>query len=204
MLACVLGWATAASILWPLVQGPPPPRRLPPPGRTATSSATQVVSPVAVMTWVTRYGSDGVHQLDLIVIWRGDHGWFRRGTTRGSSGGGSADTFRQTIRYGDLQFELAFHATKRTAEIQGKLVELGDANVMLVDHVDGSDGPKVVSTLRIDGEVPSEDGRARVELMLRRSSEVISFLRCDAPMPDGKGQAAIDQICAQVLGKVPE
>jgi hypothetical protein len=196
-------YAVAASLLWTAVQGPPPPGRLPPPGVTATQSATQPVSPVALITWMTRYGSDGVHTLDLIVVWRGNPGWFMRGSQQ-SSGGGSAGTVRQTLRYGDLQLEVAFHSTKRTADIQGKVVELGDANVILVDHVDSVEGPRVVCTLRIDGEVPSDNGRARVEPVLRRSPEVISFLRCDAPMPDGRGQASIDRLCAQVLGKVPE
>ena len=65
--------------------------------------------------------------------------------------------------YGDVELEVAFNATKRTAEIQGKPVDLGNANVILVDHVDSAEGPRVISTLRIDGEVPSEAGRARVE-----------------------------------------
>jgi hypothetical protein len=156
------------------------------------------------MTWMTRYGSDSVHRLDLIVVWRGNPGWFMRGSHQSTSGGGSAGTVRQTLRYGDLQLEVAFQSTKRTADIQGKVVELGDANVILVDHVDSAEGPRVVSTLRIDGEVPSDNGRARVEPVLRRSPEVISFLRCDAPMPDGRGQASIDRLCAQVLGKVPQ
>ena len=204
MLTVLVRSAVAASLLWTAVQGPPPPVRMPPPGRTATQSATQPISPVAVMTWVTRHGSDGVHTLDLVVVWRGNPGWFMRGSRRGSSGGGSGDTFRQTIQYGDLELEVAFHTTRRTVDIQGKVVDLGNANVILVDHVDSAEGPRVVSTLRIDGEVPADDGRARVEPVLGRSAEVISFLRCDPPMPDGKGQASIDRLCAQVLGKVPQ
>ena len=154
MLTGLVRNAVATSLLWTAVQGPPP-LRMPPAGRTATQSATQPISPVAVMTWMTRYGSDGVHTLDLIVVWRGNPGWFMRGSHQSTSGGGSAGTVRQTLRYGDLQLEVAFQSTKRTADIQGKVVELGDANVILVDHVDSAEGPRVVSTLRIDGEVPS-------------------------------------------------
>src|SRR5918993_4787808 len=109
MVEVLLRHVVSASMLWAAVQGPPPPVRMPPPGRTATQSATQPISPVAVMTWVTRYGSDGVHTLDLLVVWRGNPGWFVRGSQRASSGGGSGDTFRQTFRYGDLELELAFH-----------------------------------------------------------------------------------------------
>jgi hypothetical protein len=172
---------------------------------TATSSATQVISPVALMTWVTRYGHDGIHSLDLIVLWRGAPGWFTRGTSRSTSAGGSADTFHSTIRYGGLDLQLGLQPTKRTAEVQGQKVELGDANVILVDQVDTAGGAQVVRTLRIDPAVPlSEDGRPRVEEVLRRSQEIVSFLQCEAAMPDGKGQAMIDRICAQVLGRVPQ
>src|SRR5918993_2609518 len=146
MVEVLLRHVVSASMLWAAVQGPPPPVRMPPPGRTATQSATQPISPVAVMTWVTRYGSDGAHSLDLLVVWRGSPGWFMQGNKRGSSSGGSGDTFRETIRYGDLELELTFNASKRIAEIQGTAVELRDANVLLVDHVDASGGPQVVST----------------------------------------------------------
>ena len=188
-------------LLCAAVQGPPPAPRMPPPGATATSSATQVISPVALMTWVTRYGHDGIHTLDLIVLWRGASGWFI-GTSQRSSGGGTGDSFHSTIRYGDVELQLGLQAAKRTAEVQGHKVELGDANVIFVDHVDKAGGAQVVRTLRIDPAVPlSDNGRPRVEEVLRRSPEIVSFLQCQTVLPDGKGQAAIDRICAQVVGK---
>lgn len=183
-------------------QGPPPPRRLPRPGTTATSSATQVISPVALLTWVTRYGSDGVHVLDLVVLWRGTPGWFLRGSNRRSSGGGSGESFHSTITYGGLDLQLDLQYQTRVAQIQGKSVQLGDANVILVDNVDLGDELKVVNTLRVDPELPQSDsGYPRVDAVLGRSPEIVSFLRCDARMPDGRAQAMIDSICAQVLGR---
>ena len=195
-------WILAASIVvCAAIQGPPPPRRLPPPGRTATSSGTQVISPVALMTWATRFGHDGVHTLDLIVLWRGAPGWFS-GTSQSGSSGGGADSFYATARYGNVEVQVTLQTAKRTAEVQGQKVELGDANVILVDGVDTPGSEKVVRTLRIDPAVPSsQDGGARVEEILRRSPEILSFLRCQTAMPDGKGQAMIDLICAQVIGK---
>lgn len=161
-----------------------------------------MVSPVPLMTWVTRFGHDGVHALDLIVLWRGEPGWFMRRTSRSASGGGSAGVFHSTIRYGGLELQVTFESVTRVADVQGKRVELRDANVILVDDVGTAAGPRIVGTLRIDPAMtPSGDGPLRMEEVLRRSSEVVSFLRCDAAMPGGKGQAMVDRICAHVLGR---
>ena len=160
-----------------------------------------MISPVAVMTWATRFGRDGVHTLDLIVLWRGAPGWFI-GTSQNSSGGGGADSFNSTARYGNVEVVVTLQTAKRIAEVQGQKVELGEMNVILVDGVDTASAAKVVGTLRIDPAVPlSPEGRPRVEEILRRSPEILSFLRCGTAMPDGKGQAMIDLICARVIGK---
>ena len=100
--------------------------------------------------------------------------------------------------------QVTLHTAKRVAEVQGQRVQLGDANVILVDGVDLAGNAKVVSTLRIDPAVPvSPDGRPiRVVEVLRRSPEVLAFLQCQTAMPEGKGQATIDAICAQVIGKI--
>jgi hypothetical protein len=180
----------------------PPGARLPRPGTPPTSSATQVISPVALVTWVARYGSDGVRVLDLLVVWRGSPGWFLRGSNRGSSGGGSGGSFYSTITYGGLDLQLGFQSETRIAEIQGKSVQLKDANIVLVDHVDTTGKLDVVATIRIDPEFPPSDGGyPPIGAMLRRSPEIVSFLRCDARLPDGRAQAMIDSICAQVLAK---
>ena len=175
---------------------------MPRPGTKATSSATQVISPVALVTWVAWYGSDGVRVLDLLVLWRGSPGWFMKGSQRGSSSGGSAGSFHSTITYGGLDLQLDFQSEIRVAQIQGKTVQLQDANVILVDHVDTIDKLEIVDTIKIDPEFPSSDGGyPRIDAMLRRSPDIVSFLRCDAPLPDARGQAMIDTICAQMLAK---
>ena len=176
-----------------LSQGPPPPGPLPPPGRMATSSSTQPVSPAALMTWATRYGHDEVHTLDLIVIWKGSPDWYMRSGPRGGSSGGSRDAFHATIRYGGLELQLGLESSKRIATVQGNPIELGDANVILVDDVDGPQGPQIAGKLRIDPPVPSVDGNAHVVEILRRSQEIVSFLGCDA--------TSVDVWCTQVLGK---
>lgn len=181
-------------------QGPPPPDRMPPPGTMATSSATQPISPVALVTWVARYGADGARVIDLLVVWRGAQGWYSKGTRQGTSGGGSGGSFHTTIRYGGLDLQLDYNSETQTAQIQGKTVKLGDANVILVDDVDGASGPRVAGTARVEPDLPlGPTGYPRVEAVLRRSPEVVAFLRCDIQHADGRG--VMDAICAHILGK---
>ena len=183
-------------------QGPPPPRRLPPPGTTATSSATQPASSVALVTWITRYGHDGVHALELLVVWRGQPGWFTRGGPRTSSGGGSGTSFRSTSRYGDIELQLGLDSGAHTADIQGKRVELGASNVILVDNVDIPNGAKVVGLRRVDAEVALlNSGYPDIGAVLMRSTAVVSFLRCDVPMPGSRGSGLPGTPCARVVGK---
>ena len=178
----------------------PPGRRVPPPGVNATSSGTRVISPVALVTWVSTYGNDGNQVLDLIVLWRGSPGWFSRGSGSGTSSGGSTASFHSTIRYGGLELQLEFESKTQVAQIQGNAIRLRNDNVILVDDVDVAGGPRVVGTLRVDPELPRADnGYPRIEPVLRRSPEVVTFLQCDTRLPDERVRAVIETICRQVL-----
>jgi hypothetical protein len=180
----------------------PPGRRVPPPGANATSSGTRVISPVALVTWVSTYGNDGIQVLDLIVLWRGSPGWFSRGSGSGTSSGGSTASFHSSIRYGGLDLQLEFEPNTRVAQIQGNAIQLRDDNVILVDNVDVAGGPTVVGTLRVDPEPPlADNGYPRIEPVLRRSPEIVTFLQCDARLPDQRVQAVIETVCRQVLGQ---
>jgi hypothetical protein len=180
----------------------PPGRRLPPPGTMATRSATQVISPVALVTWVAKYGSDGVSTIDLIVLWRGMPGWFSRGSSNGVSSGGSTGSFHSTIRYGGLDLQLELDSQARVAQVQGTRVDLGDSNVILVDGVDMPGGPVVVATLRVEPDLPQADnGYPRIEEVLRRSPQIVSYLGCDERLPDGLAQKMIDIICARIIAR---
>lgn len=172
------------------------------------SGGTRIVSPTVVATWATRgnagtgAGSDrkrGPQTLGLLVLWRGTPGWFSKGTSRSRSSGGSATTFATTVRQGDLELDLSVDYQSRRARVQGKEVTLGDANVILVDRVDGAEGPQVVKMLSIDAQVTETP--LRLESVLKRSPEIVSFLQCDAKLPDPKMQPMVDTICAGVIGK---
>ena len=182
-------------------QGPPPPRRLPLPGRTATQSTAQPVSGVAFTTWVGTLDSAGVSTMRLLVVWRGTPGWFARGSGNGESGGGNGSSYHSTIHRGDLNLQLDFDFSTRVASIQGKQVQLGDDNAILVDSVDGRAGPQVIKTLRVDTAPPATDGFPRIEEVLRRSPEILSFLQCDARLSDAPSQKMADLLCSRIVGK---
>jgi hypothetical protein len=55
-------------------QGAPPPRPRPLMGGSASTSATQPVSPVALATWRTRYDENELHTLELVVVWQANRG----------------------------------------------------------------------------------------------------------------------------------
>ncbi len=170
--------------------------------------------------------------LELLVLWRGTPGWF----LRPASGGGSVsfentveyprpgrDASRPeqargalagrrrgstvTIRQGSVLLELRFDPESAIVYVQEHLVRLNEDNVVLVDDVDGPDGPQVAGTLRIDpgftvgrSDEPPFDG---FEVLLQRSEELLGFLRCDVPLPArplfgvSRTQRYMDEACAR-------
>ena len=98
------------------------------------------------------------------------------------------------ISQGDVNLSVRFDPSTRKAWIQDKEIDLGDANVILVDGVDSPVGPQVVRVLRIDPDYetrvevlpggPPGRGRTRpivvpAQTFIRRSPELVEFTRCD-------------------------
>jgi hypothetical protein len=101
-----------------------------------------------------------------------------------------------------VELQLDLESAAHTAEIQGKHVNLGDSNVVLVDSVDTADRVSVVAQLRVDPDVILlNDGRPDIDAVLMRSADVVSFLQCDVQRPGGTGSAFMWPTCARVLGK---
>jgi len=94
----------------------------------------------------------------------------------------------------DLDFQLTY--TPRTLKIQGAAVELGTNNVVLVDDVDGGQGPKVLSVLSIgrDGVTDSTD----IAGVVPRSSELVAFLKCDIVLESPYARATTERLCKQI------
>ena len=63
LIGLVLSGLAATAVVTGAAQRPP----ARPPRAGGTSSATRVISPVALVSWVARYGADGGQTLDLIV-----------------------------------------------------------------------------------------------------------------------------------------
>jgi len=188
-------------------------------GRTG---GTAPVSPSVMATDMCVIDAEGRGTLELLVLWRGSPGWFRKGSGGGSAGGqggamrgGSGPAVRsEWISEGGVNLTVRFDPAARKAWIQDREILLGDANVVLVDGVDTPEGPHVVQTLRIDPEYETSvdllpggsvgrGPRTRphavpVQTFIRRSPELVEFLQCDTRLPDASvyEQQVFDMWCS--------
>jgi hypothetical protein len=158
--------------------------------------ATMMLSPAVVASWFTDQTAGSAVQLRLLVLWRGTPAWFLAGG--GEIRGGASGLH---VIYGDVHLTVSFDADARVAVVQGKRLELREDNVVFVDDVDTTAGPRVVATMRLGPAMPGSAGQLGV--MLAKSPRIIEFLRCDAKAPDGRGQgfqSFLDTLCLQNIG----
>ena len=117
-----------------------------PPG---TVAGDRVLSPTVVASWIAEQEASGTAQLRLLVLWRGRPGWFLGG---GPSGGGGSGLGRgvmtRRLHFGGVDLEFMFDQRTRVIELLGQRIDLGEANVVLVDTVD--DHPRFVGARRVD------------------------------------------------------
>jgi hypothetical protein len=162
------------------------------PGAGSTGG-TGPVSPSVLATQMCVVDAAGRGTLELLVLWRGSPGWFRKGGGASGSGSGGGGTMgagpgpmvrTEWVSQGGVSLTVRFDPVARRAWIQDKDVALNDANVVLVDDVDSSAGPHVVRTLRIDPEYQTAPLRPMpAHMFIRRSPELVEFLQCDLPVP---------------------
>lgn len=190
-----------------------------------SSGGTGPVSPSVLATDMCVVDAAGNGTLELLILWRGTPGWFRKnaggasgGGQGGTMGGGPSPIIRSGwISQGGVNLSVRFDPAARKVWIQDSEIALNDANVVLVDGVDSPAGPQVVGTLRIDPAYPTAVGlppgvpggavgpRSRpqvvpVQTFIRRSPELVEFLQCDVRLPDASAyeQQAFDTWCAWV------
>ena len=113
----------------------------------SSGGATQWMSPSVVATWLTQRIDDGPEQLELLVLWRGAPGWFLRPGNEVRSENRSPTVQRHTIVYGEIRLTLDYDHSTRSVVVDGRTLTLDDHNVILVDEVNSSSGPRVVRTL---------------------------------------------------------
>ncbi|HQX80744.1 MAG TPA: hypothetical protein PKW63_03250 [Vicinamibacterales bacterium] len=167
-----------------------------------SSSSTMPASAVTLVTWVLHSTEQGADP-GLLVIWRGSPGWFfANGSPQRSSGGGSRDGYSATMNYGGVDLSLVFKARPRSVIIQDKIVNVGTDTVVLVDDVDGVDGPRVVGTLRVD--LSGVSGRIEMEQLgrvLSQSPEAAAFLKCDVLWKGSGPYATLTPVCRAIAGR---
>lgn len=150
----------------------------------AAGGMTQVVSPVAAATVISEDGAN----LDLLVIWRGQPGWYRGGGQRSGSGGGSGRTFHSSEIFGAVQLDVEFDFASRRAVVGGHRVSVGANDVVLVDRIE-TGKLEIVRLLSIDRKLP--DAYPDIFPLLARSPDIVSYLRCDTRL-DGPLEALSD------------
>jgi len=125
--------------------------------------------------------------LDLLMLWRGQPGWFYR-SEGGRGSGGSADVgagskgrVSQYSTFGDVTigFDADFDAA--VVALEHTSVRLGQINTVVVDAVDGSAARRISATRWTEPRLPLV-GDVNLELA-RRSSALLNDLQCDIPMP---------------------
>jgi hypothetical protein len=172
-------------------------------GPISRTSGSGVVSPTVAATTIVAYPSPGQARLQLLVLWRGSPGWMTKGG-HSSTGSGGRESGRSDedyplfsgMTYGDIRLSLSFRSGSHQLTIGNDDVPLGpEDNVVLVDDVDGSQGPQVLRTLHIDPDAapaaastPGAAPMATPQEFIRRSPELIAFVQCDRQMADSNGE----------------
>jgi len=133
------------------------------------------ISPSVVETAFTHEES-GSWILDLLVLWRGDPGWFLAGGANGTteSGGYGRPTVMHN-RHADVDFDVILDAAARVADVAGTKINLDEVNVVLVDGM--PHGLKIVGTRRVNNRI--ERPPIGLHAVYRASRELDNFLRCD-------------------------
>ena len=125
----------AALWVWLVLGVQEPPKELKLLGeKYSVTSATEAISGVALVTWVSKRGQP--NELDVAIVWRGRPGWFMEGQGARESGGGTSTSLQETITRGDTSVSFRFvYSTRQLTISDGPPIDLKDANVVLVDDV---------------------------------------------------------------------
>ncbi len=148
---CTLRYLWSLLLWLPLSMAPGLQTHRPPVNPVTTQ--TLPVSPSVLATVVNRG-----ERLELLVLWRGSPGWFTVPSQRRASYSETEGVLSVDLAYGGRDLRLSFDPAGRTATIQDLRVPLQpDANVLLVDDVDGPKGPKLVRALSVPSGGRSAD-----------------------------------------------
>ena len=142
-----------------------------------TASSQRPISPTVLASSYMRNG-----ELVLLVLWRGDPGWFWRsgGDSARQGSGGSGDRRFQIVSAGGQSFRLEYDFRLGTVNMLGRAINLSEVNLILVD-VDSGRGPEVAAMLRTERSLT--DALHPETAVIRRHPNIYPFLQCDKPLP---------------------
>jgi len=154
---------------------------------------TNVVTiPVSPSVTATVVRSD--ETLTLLILWRGSPGWMSHidgHRKECGSVGQAGGVFSASFEYGATAFGLSYDATRHLVMFQGAqpLPVPAGTNVLLVDGVDTSSGPRLAGTLILEpGNANLDISRGSLGPLFSRSTEIVGFLRCGV----GDASVAVD------------
>lgn len=151
----------------------------------SVSCQSDIVSSTVVATFCG-HPEGNTLVLDLLILWRGEPGWFH-GTTagvRGSSGSsvsgrGIRGAVSHSTHYGGVTIGFDANFDTRTATVAQSSIDLARVNTVVVDDVDGQ--RRIGATRWTDPALPLV-GDWNLALA-QRSGALTRDLRCEIPMP---------------------
>lgn len=181
------GAAIAASAPRPVV-GQRPTAARPTIRQAFLATHAALLSPSVEATWVVRES-----RLALLILWRGQPGWFQR-----QPSGFVDNGIEQVLVRGVIKLSQKYDGREGVVHIQGARTELGRDNVVFVDEVDSTGGARVIGHMHIDPAMPGS--AAQIGPMLARAPPVMAFLRCDVLRPGLEREAWLRTLCLQTIG----
>jgi hypothetical protein len=121
---------------------------------------------------------------------------FVKGGSSRESSGGNANGYGGSMSRGGVDLDFQLTRQPRSLKIQGAPVELGTNNVVLVDDVDGSQGPKVLTVLSV-GRDGVTDPR-EIAGVVARSPELVAFLKCGIALDSPYARATTERVCREI------
>jgi hypothetical protein len=168
-------------------------------------STSRVVSPTVVASWASHQNLADGSTTTLLVLWRGSPGWFSKGRGGSSGGGGGSgaggggSSAYVYFSEGGLTFTMEFDYDKSTVKILNQEISLRETNVVLVDFVDGTNGPAIVGYRWVNPAPPDDPSSVDpIAPVVKRSPELFEYLRCDLSLDDPVMKKMMPIICGQM------
>ena len=164
--------------------------------------------PVSASVMVTSQiqSTGDVHELELLILWRGTAGWWAMPSSpssgpESSSRVSGSGVWSHRFSQGGQTFDISGDHSARTANILGRTFDLTRGNAILIDGVDSPEGPRIAGTLVVDPQLPNGADPNQILMKLGRVKELREYLRCDTPLPNPALQARLASLCALVLSQ---